>query len=97
VIGAFEGGIQAMLAVSYLLAALVLPTLGVRWLYALGGFSGLGAAFVLLRLLGFVKARDPRETTTEPVAAEAPTAEPVAAEAQTALEPAGSPALADPE
>jgi hypothetical protein len=86
VLGAFEGGIHSMLAVSYLLAALVLPTLGVRWLYALGGVSGLGAAFVLLRLLTLVRTDvGMSQTAARPV------------EAPAALEPAGSPALADPE
>ena len=64
VIGAFEGGIHSMLAVSYLLAALVLPVLGVRWLYALGGLSGLGAAVVLLRLVSLGRAA---ATATQPV------------------------------
>lgn len=55
VMGAFEGGIHGMLAVSYLAAAFVLPALGVRWLYALGGFSGIGAGVVLLRLLSLAR------------------------------------------
>jgi MFS family permease len=55
VMGAFEGGIHGMLAVSYLAAAFVLPALGVRWLYALGGVSGIGAGVVLLRLLSLAR------------------------------------------
>lgn len=51
VMGAFEGAIHGTLALSYILAALVVPAIGARATYAVGGVAALLAVFVLLPLL----------------------------------------------
>ncbi len=51
VMGAFEGAIHGTLAVAYVMAAFVLPAVGPRGVYAIGGATGLLAALVLLPLL----------------------------------------------
>jgi MFS family permease len=88
VMGAFEGAIHGTLAISYLVAAVVVPVVGPRGAYVIGGVGGLTAAVVMLPLI-----RRAREHPVVPDAvgeAEAP--EPVAAE----VSPASSPVVLPP-
>ncbi len=48
VMGAFDGGVHLALAASYGLGGIVVPALGPRGAYALGGVAGLGAVLLLL-------------------------------------------------
>lgn len=88
VMGAFEGAIHGTLAIAYLMAAVVLPAVGPRAVYAIGAAAGLLAAVVMLPLIGRsrttpVAGRPAPVGAGEPVGIEAP----VAAEASPVVLP----------
>ena len=56
VMAAFDGGIHLALAGSYALGGIVVPTMGPRGAYALGGVAGILAVLVLLPVFGSLRA-----------------------------------------
>lgn len=56
VMAAFDGGIHLALAGSYALGGIVVPTMGPRGAYALGGVAGILAVIVLLPVFGSLRA-----------------------------------------
>lgn len=56
VLAAFDGGIHLALAGSYALGGIVVPTMGPRGAYALGGVAGILAVLVLLPVFGSLRA-----------------------------------------
>ena len=51
VMGAFEGAIHGTLAVSYVIAALVLPAVGPRGVYGIGAVTGVFAAVIMVPVI----------------------------------------------
>jgi predicted MFS family arabinose efflux permease len=77
VAAAFMGALHLLLALSYVAAAIVVPRIGARPTYALGGVSAALAVPVLLRMRRYLR---------EDEAATEPTAKPAEPEPDTALE-----------
>ena len=79
--GAYEGAIHGTLAIAYIAAAVVLPAVGPRGVYAIGAATGLLSALIMVPLLRVAHAPAGHPASTTGAAAE------VVAEAAPASEP----------
>lgn len=75
VAAAFVGVLHALLAISYVAAAVVVPAIGPKWTYGVGGITAGLAVFVLLRTRRHLRASEP-ELAEEPLPPEPEPLEP---------------------